>query len=98
MADQWFRVPRVGSGTDADPFRPKYSVLVESWAGNRLGGPNWIVRFYADPGTLATIASQPDATAMNPTAARAALNGSSAAHLSFPIPSNADLNRRFSIE
>jgi hypothetical protein len=33
MAKQFFIAPRIGSGTDADPFRPKVPGSVTGWVG-----------------------------------------------------------------
>lgn len=62
MANEWFRLPETGSGTDTDPFRPDlFGYDVTGWAGNEShpdGAPSWVVRVYADQTTLDNLANE----------------------------------------
>lgn len=101
MPDRWFRVPEVGSGTTADPLRPKYSDRVDAHTGNTIGAaPGWVVRYYADTATLDGIAAEADATEISPTQALALFNTAAVPHLEGtrrPWPDTQELHRRFQV-
>lgn len=70
MATRLFLVPRAGSGTNSDPYRPKYADEVERFSGGPIDGsefdplPNrtlYVCRFRADEATLDQIQSSDDA-------------------------------------
>lgn len=66
MADNnWFRIKRIGDGTEDDPYRPAHSDRVDafSWSDMDIFGesPYYLARFYADEETLDEIADESDA-------------------------------------
>lgn len=68
MTNRWFRVPEIGDGTFANPYRPKYSDRVDAYSGNKShpdGSPIRIVRFYAPSDVLDGIAAESDAVELS---------------------------------
>jgi len=65
MAERWFQLREVGSGTVGDPYRPEY---VESmgldYTGNKKApdGAPWLVRVYGTDSELDTLAGKSGAT------------------------------------
>jgi len=91
MASRYFVLPEVGSGTDDDPFRPKYLYdnstppelrpeVTKFYGGEAFekAGQDWhTVRVFTDdPANLDTLASQPDAYEVDLSLMVNALNGS----------------------
>lgn len=89
MPDGYFVLPRIGSGTDSDPYRPKYMYQsdgqtlrseVEKFYGSEeieKGGSFYFAcRVFADTqGDLDNLAAQSDAYEIPPADIRDALNG-----------------------
>lgn len=62
-ANDWFRLPESGAGTEADPSRPDLlGYDVDGWTGQKShpdgGSKKWVVRVYADAATLDTLAAE----------------------------------------
>lgn len=75
MADRWIRVPRSGSGTMADPHRPKYADRLDGWSGQVLGNsPRYLVRAYGDGATLDALEAERDVQALQDGEVENALN------------------------
>lgn len=81
MTSAYFVLPEVGTGTEADPFRPKYmdNPAVEKWYGGEAiehaSGNYYAVRVFADPADLQLLADQSDAFHVPPQTIEDALNG-----------------------
>lgn len=80
MADAYFVLPEVGSGTIEDPFRPKYmdNPAVEKFYGGEAivhNGENYYpVRVFAGVSDLQLLEEQPDTYYMNLPVLENALN------------------------
>lgn len=69
MANRWFLVPIVGTGTSSDPYRPKYSDEsgISDHAGQQVtvdGSDYYAVRLYGTTSALDTVESYSDATSI----------------------------------
>lgn len=71
MTDRYFVVPRTGSGTDDDPYRPKYVDQLDSWAAQDvdmdgldfdtgLSGVYFITRAYGSEQDIDRLAGKSD--------------------------------------
>lgn len=65
MADRWFIVPRTGTGTDDDPYRPKYADTadIDGWSGQvaEIGNnQQYVARFYGTAAALDTVEGNND--------------------------------------
>lgn len=69
MAERWFQVPISGSGTNTDPYEPKYAGTsgISSWAGQQVtvsGSDYYAVRYVGTTSALDEIEAYSDATSM----------------------------------
>lgn len=63
MAERWFRLPEMGTGTMDDPLRPKYLDGLD-YSGRPEhpdGSPIWVVRVYGTTAELDDLASKQNA-------------------------------------
>jgi len=75
IESRWFRVPRVGDGSDLNAFRPKYSGRLDAFSCFYLPADGVaLVRAYADPGILDEISEQLDANEVPAASALMAFN------------------------
>ncbi len=56
MADRWFRVPQIGAGTTADPFRPETNGLNQWASAGQYGDNDFLVRVYGTTAELDALA------------------------------------------
>jgi hypothetical protein len=99
IESRWFRVRRVGDGSDENPYRPEYSDRVEGFSGFRLNQtPVIAMRAFAEPGILDEIAGEPRASEIANSKALKAFNDSENPSVSNLSASNeAELNQRFRV-
>jgi hypothetical protein len=76
--NRWYKIPNVGTGSEKDAHRPKYSDMVDGHAGNHIDPDKemWLVRFYADSEVLDKISSEHDAEELTLTEATEVFNNS----------------------
>jgi len=74
MQTRWFIVPRIGSGTVIDSYRPKYSDRVRAESSEPLPNNRFITKFAADENILNEIATKDDAQPISDEEMRDKLN------------------------
>lgn len=69
MASDWFRIEKIGTGTQDDPYRPDLDAFtIDGFAGNEKhpdGAPVFVAKVVADQAVLDDIAASSQATRLS---------------------------------